>query len=102
MPQARRRWGYYVLPILFGDRLVGRIEPRTERRDGALRVVGLWFEDSFEPLAEPAFIPAFAAALRAHAEFGGVERIVLPRNARHRPVVGAVSKLLGRDGRVRD
>ena len=68
VPQSRRRWGYYVLPILFGDRLVGRIEPRTERRDGALRVVGLWFEDSFEPLAEPAFIPAFAAALGADRE----------------------------------
>jgi uncharacterized protein len=94
VPQAKRRWGYYVLPILFGDRLVGRIEPRIERREGALRVVGLWFEDGFDALAEPGFVPAFAAALRAHAEFGGVERIALPRNARHRPVVGAVSKLL--------
>ena len=60
VPQAKRRWGYYVLPILFGDRLVGRIEPRIERREGVLRVVGLWFEDGFEPLAEPAFVPAFA------------------------------------------
>ena len=102
VPQAKRRWGYYVLPILFGDRLVGRIEPRIERREGALRVVGLWFEDGFDALAEPPFVPAFAAALRAHAEFGGVERIVLPRNARHRPVVGAVSKLFGRGGRLRD
>ena len=100
VPQARRRWGYYVLPILFGDRLVGRIEPRIERREGVLRVVGLWFEDGFDPLADATFVPAFAAALRAHAGFGGVERIVLPRNARHRPVVGAVSKLLGRGGRV--
>ena len=100
VPQRKRRWGYYVLPILFGDRLVGRIEPRIERRENRLRVVGLWFEDGFDPLAEPAFVPAFAAALRAHAEFGGVERIALPRNARHRPVVGAVSKLFGRGGRV--
>ena len=52
VPQARRRWGYYVLPILFGDRLVGRIEPRIERREGVLRVVGLWFEDGFDPLAD--------------------------------------------------
>ena len=99
VPQAKRRWGYYVLPILFGDQLVGRIEPRLERRTGTLRVVGLWFEDGFEPVAEPGFVEAFADALRAHAAFGGAERIVLPRNARHRPVVGAVSVLLGRGGR---
>jgi uncharacterized protein YcaQ len=94
VPQAKRRWGYYVLPILFGDRLVGRIEPRIERRDGTFRVVGLWFQDGFDPVAEAGFVPAFAEALRAHAAFGGVARIVLPRNVRHRPVVGAVSRLL--------
>ena len=33
-PSAKRRWGYYVLPLLYGDRLVGRIEPRIERRAG--------------------------------------------------------------------
>ena len=30
-PPAKRRWGYYVLPIIFGDRFVGRIEPRIDR-----------------------------------------------------------------------
>jgi uncharacterized protein len=100
VPQAKRRWGYYVLPMLFGDRLVGRIEPRIERRDGTLRVVGLWFEDGFDPLAEPGFVSALADALRAHAAFGGVDRVALPRNARHRPVVGAVSKQFGRGGRI--
>ena len=100
VPQAKRRWGYYVLPMLFGDRLVGRVELRLERRDSALHVLGLWFEDGFDPVAEPGFVPAFAQALRAHAGFGAADRVVLPRNQRHRPVVGAVSKLLGRGGRV--
>ena len=99
-PPAKRRWGYYVLPMLFGDRLVGRVELRLERREAALRVLGLWFEEGFDPVAEPGFIPAFGEALRAHADFGRAVRVVLPRNQRHRPVVGAVSKLFGRAGRI--
>ena len=44
VPEHKRRWGYYVLPILFGDRLVGRIEPRLERKSGTLRILGIWWE----------------------------------------------------------
>jgi uncharacterized protein YcaQ len=100
VPQARRRWGYYVLPMLFGDELVGRVELRLERRAAMLRVVGLWFEQRFDPAAAAGFVPAFADALRAHAAFGDAERVVLPREQRHRPVIGAVSKLFGRGGRI--
>ncbi len=89
VPAAKRRWGYYVLPIWFGDRFVGRIEPRIERKTDTLRIAGLWFEDGFDPLAEPGFVTAFAAALEAHRAFGGVTRIGWPRVARHRAFVRA-------------
>ena len=88
VPAARRRWGYYVLPMLFGDRLVGRIEPRFDRRAGTLRVLDLWWEDGFDPLAAAGFVEALTDALDAHARFGEVGRIVLPRAARHRPLGG--------------
>ena len=47
VPEHKRRWGYYVLPILFGDRLVGRIEPRLDRATRTLRILGIWWEDGF-------------------------------------------------------
>ena len=96
VPAAKRRWGYYVLPILFGDRLVGRIEPRIERRAGTLRVAGLWWEDGFDPLAADGFALAFAAAIAAHLDFGDMGRVTFPRTVRHRPFLTEVRAILGR------
>jgi uncharacterized protein YcaQ len=92
VPAAKRRWGYYVLPLLYGDRFVGRIEPRIDRRAGTLRVLGLWWEDGFDPLSEanPGFTDAFTDALRAHMAFGGVRKASLPRVSRHRAFATAV------------
>ena len=43
-PADRRKYGYYVLPVLYGDRFVGRIEPKADRKAGTLTVCNLWFE----------------------------------------------------------
>lgn len=75
VPEAKRRWGYYVLPILFRDRLVGRIEPRIERAGGQVKVLGLWWEDGFEPRRAEGFVAAMRAALRAYLGFAGARRI---------------------------
>jgi uncharacterized protein len=37
-PAARRRWGYFALPILYGDRLVGKLDATADRTSGVLRV----------------------------------------------------------------
>jgi uncharacterized protein YcaQ len=46
VPPARREYGYYVLPLLVGDRLVGRAEPRFDRRTRTLEVIGAWGDTS--------------------------------------------------------
>lgn len=44
-PATKRRYGYYTLPILFGDRFVGRIEAVPDRKTGVLVVRNVWWED---------------------------------------------------------
>jgi uncharacterized protein YcaQ len=79
VPEAKRKWGYYVLPLLYGDRFVGRIEPRIDRKARALRILGIWFEPHFSPMEEPAFIPALRDALEAYRSFVGADTVSWPR-----------------------
>jgi uncharacterized protein len=75
VPPAKRRWGWYVLPIVFGDRLVGRIEPRIDRAGGRVEVIGLWWEAGFVPRRTEGFVDAMRAALRAYLRFGSATRV---------------------------
>jgi uncharacterized protein YcaQ len=75
VPPANRRWGWYVLPILFRDRLVGRIEPRIDRDKACVRVLNLWWEDSVDPRRVEGFVDAMQAALRAYLHFAGASRL---------------------------
>ena len=45
-PAVKRKYGYYTLPILYGDKFVGRIEAVPDRQEHILRVKGLWWEES--------------------------------------------------------
>ena len=75
VPPAKRRWGWYVLPMLFGDRLVGRIEPRINRARGRVQVLGFWWEDGFALRRTEGFVDAMRDALRAYLRFGLATRI---------------------------
>jgi uncharacterized protein YcaQ len=58
-PANQRRWGYYTLPILYGDRFVARLDPKLDRATNTLVISGFWLDDP--GLRED---PAFAAALK--------------------------------------
>ncbi len=98
VPERKRRWGYYVLPILWGDRLVGRIEPRIDRANDRLAVLGLWLEPGFHP-AEPGFAGALAEALDAHRRFAGVRAVDLPRTRALADLAAELRAALGRNPR---
>ena len=78
LPPAKRRWGWYVLPIVFRDRLVGRIEPRIDRAGGRVQVIDLWWEEAFVPRRTEGFVEAMRDALRAYLRFGGATRLEWP------------------------
>jgi uncharacterized protein YcaQ len=75
LPEHRRRWGYYVLTILFRDRLVGRIEPRIDRAGGRVIVLGCWWEKGFNPRRAHGLVEAMREALRAYLWFAGATRL---------------------------
>jgi uncharacterized protein YcaQ len=70
VPKAKREYGYYVLPILRGDRLVGRIEPVFDRKARVLRVNGVWWE----PGAKPASIERPLRSLASFLGAGSIAR----------------------------
>jgi uncharacterized protein YcaQ len=74
-PPAKRRWGWYVLPISFGDRFVGRIEPQIDRNRARVEVLNLWWEDGFAPRRADGFVDAMRDALREYLRFAGAGRL---------------------------
>jgi uncharacterized protein YcaQ len=71
----KRRWGYYVLPILFGDRLVGRIEPRIDREGARVEVLGVWWEKGFTPRRAAGFVEAMRDAFDAYLRFANADTL---------------------------
>ena len=69
LPREKRRYGYFCLPILWGERFIGRVDARAERAAGILRVEGLWLEDGVTPDGELA--AALDRALSEFAAFNG-------------------------------
>jgi len=77
-PPAQRRYGYYVLPILHRGRLVGRLDPKADRKAGIMRIRAIYLEP--EQAITDELVADLAAALREFATFHGSERLVVERS----------------------
>lgn len=73
-PAAKRRWGYFALPILYGDRLVGKLDATADRKAGVLRVDAIHEDEEFDG----AVTEAVGREIEDLARFLGLE-LVPPR-----------------------
>lgn len=73
-PEHQRKFGYYVLPVLWGDRLVARFDSKLDRTTNTFIILGFWLEDKALSKNE-AFANALARGFARFANFLGVEKI---------------------------
>jgi uncharacterized protein YcaQ len=78
VPVAKRRWGYYVLPILHGERIVGRADAKADRDAGVLRVPAL----HLEPGASDEDLSVARAELEELASWLGLGEVAVKRVVR--------------------
>ena len=74
VPADKRQYGYYVLPLIYGDGFAGRVEAVARREEGVLEVRGVWLEPGVRYTR--ALETALAGALRRLARFNGCAAVV--------------------------
>jgi uncharacterized protein YcaQ len=77
-PAPQRIWGYFCLPILHGERLVGRFDPKLERQNGLLRIKALYLEQGIKPDDE--LLSGIATALRDFLAFHNAKDVLIERS----------------------
>ncbi|WP_254779009.1 crosslink repair DNA glycosylase YcaQ family protein [Luteibacter sp. 329MFSha] len=76
-PAAKRKYGYYALPILHRGRLIGRVDAKAHRQSGMFQVIGIWLEDGVQ--ASVPVVQGVAEAISTCAAWHGTPRVVVER-----------------------
>jgi len=75
LPEKKRQYGYFVFPILWGDKLIGRLDPKADRQAKTLVVRNLVFEPDFQVSDE--FLVQLRETLTRFAQFNGCRKFVI-------------------------
>jgi len=78
VPEAKRHYGYFCLSILHRDRLVGRFDPKLERKTGVLRIKAIYLEEGVEPDEE--LVSGVATAMRDFMKFHQAKELVIEKS----------------------
>ena len=79
LPEAKRRYGYFCLPLLWGTEFVGRLDPKADRKAKTFIVRKLILEPNFKDY--DALIPALAKKLQSFAAFNDCEQVIVEETA---------------------
>jgi uncharacterized protein YcaQ len=74
-PAREREFGYYVLPVLYGEHLIGRFEPRLDKKTRQLTMKNWWWEDGCQPSDQ--YMAALREAFKRFAQFLGARSLRL-------------------------
>lgn len=73
VPEKKRKYGYFCLPILYGDRFVGRFDPKADRKTKTFYIKGLWYVPSFTVSDD--FLAKFSKKILELARFCGCDKV---------------------------
>lgn len=77
VPEAKRKFGYFTLPVLYQDKFVARLDPKADRATKTFYIRSIHFEKGFKPDAKFNYI--FAEKLKKFSEFNGCTKIVIEK-----------------------
>jgi hypothetical protein len=82
VPADKRRYGYYVLPVLYGDRFIARFDPGKDKQRGVLVIKNWWWEPGVNPSAP--MQSALAACFRRFLQYLDLPRIEIDPSLQQR------------------
>ena len=77
LPADKRKFGYFSMPVLWGDRFAGRIDPKAVRKEGVLKIQNVMLEPEFE--GKRGLADAFARGIREFANFNQCPEVVFAK-----------------------